>query len=32
MEVILVCNAHIAKMILCELLECYNIAKEQYDE
>jgi hypothetical protein len=32
MEVILVCSEHSTKMIVRELLECYNVAKEEYDE
>jgi hypothetical protein len=26
------CNAHRASMIVHELLECYNVAKEEHDE
>jgi hypothetical protein len=32
MEVVPVCSAHRAKMIVHELLECYNVAKEEHDE
>jgi hypothetical protein len=32
MEVVPICNAHRAKMIIHELLECYNVAKEENDE
>jgi hypothetical protein len=32
MEVVLVCSVHKSKMIFHELLECYNMAKEEYDE
>jgi hypothetical protein len=32
MEVIPVCSEHNAKMTIRELLEFYNIAKEEYDE
>jgi hypothetical protein len=32
MEVVSVCNAHRAKVIVRELLECCNAAKEEYDE
>jgi hypothetical protein len=32
MEVILVCNEHRAKMVVCNILECYNVAKKEYDE
>jgi hypothetical protein len=27
-----VCSAHRANMIVHELLECYNVSKEEYDE
>jgi hypothetical protein len=26
------CNVHRANIIVHELLECYNVAKEEYDE
>lgn len=32
MEVVLVCSAHRAKMIVHELLEYFNVAKEEYDK
>ena len=32
MEVIPVCSANKAKMIVREILECYNVAKEEHDE
>jgi hypothetical protein len=32
MEVAPVCSAHRASMIVHELLECYNVAKEEIDE
>jgi hypothetical protein len=32
MEVVPVCSAHIATMNFHELLECYNVAKEEHDE
>jgi len=32
MEVVLVCITHKAKMIIYELLEFYNVAKEEHDE
>jgi hypothetical protein len=32
MEVIPVCSEHKNKMIVHKLLECYNVAKEEYDE
>jgi hypothetical protein len=32
MEVVLVCSVHKTKMIVHELLECYNVDKEEYDE
>jgi hypothetical protein len=32
MEVVPVCSAHRASMIVHELLECYNVAKEEHDE
>jgi hypothetical protein len=31
-EVVLVCNAHKASLTVYELLECYNVAKEEHDE
>jgi hypothetical protein len=27
-----ICSAHRAKMIVHELLECYNVVKEEHDE
>jgi hypothetical protein len=32
MEVVPLCSAHRANMIVHELLECYNVAKEEQDE
>jgi len=32
MEVIPVCSEHRDKMIVCDILEFYNVAKEEYDE
>jgi hypothetical protein len=32
MEVVPVCSAHKAKMIVHKLLECYNVMKEEYEE
>jgi hypothetical protein len=32
MEVVPVCSAHIVTMIVDELLECYNVDKEEHDE
>jgi hypothetical protein len=32
MEVVPVCNAHRASMTIHELLECYNVSKEEQDE
>jgi hypothetical protein len=32
MEVVPMCSAHRASMIVHELLECYNVAKEEQDE
>jgi hypothetical protein len=32
MEVVPMCSAHIASMIVHELLECYNVAKEEQDD
>ena len=32
MEVVLVCSAHRANINVHELLECYNVAKEEEDE
>jgi hypothetical protein len=32
MEVVPVCDVHRDTMIVHELLECFNVAKEQYDE
>jgi hypothetical protein len=32
MEVVSVCSAHRANIIVHELLECYNVAKEEHDE
>jgi hypothetical protein len=32
MEVVLVCDAHRVAMIVHELLDCYNIEKEEHDE
>jgi hypothetical protein len=32
MEAIPVCNKHKTKMIVCKLMECYNVSKEEYDE
>jgi len=32
MEVVPVCSAHKAKMTICELIECYKVAKEDYEE
>jgi hypothetical protein len=32
MEVVSVCRAHRANIIVHELLECYNVAKEENDE
>jgi hypothetical protein len=32
MEVVSMCSAHITSMIVHELLECYNVVKEEQDE
>jgi hypothetical protein len=32
MEVVRMCTGHRASMIVHELLECYNVAKEEHDE
>jgi hypothetical protein len=32
MEVVPICNAHRASMTIHELLECYNVTKEENDE
>jgi hypothetical protein len=32
MEVVLVCNVHRVDMIVHELLECYNVSKEEQNE
>jgi hypothetical protein len=32
MEVVPICSVHRANMIVHELLECYNVAKEEHDE
>lgn len=32
MEVVPVCSTHRAAMIVHELLECYNVSKEEHDE
>jgi hypothetical protein len=31
-EMVPLCNAHRANMIVHELLECYNVAKKEHDE
>ena len=32
MEVVPLCSAHKAKMIVQKLLECYNVKKEEYED
>jgi hypothetical protein len=32
MELVPICDAHGASMIVHELFECYNVAKEEHDE
>jgi hypothetical protein len=32
MELVPICSAHRAKMTVNELLDLYNVAKEEYDE
>jgi hypothetical protein len=32
MELVPLCSVHKANMIVHELLECYNVAKEEHDE
>jgi hypothetical protein len=32
MDMVPMCSAHKANMVVHELLECYNVSKEEYDE